>query len=206
MTRFQCDLTPIRWGRLGQHHLSNGVAAITPGVNDMASQNIAELQQLKKFVKKIDAAKMRQARMITGDLQVSRRSSHSEPYLTKSEVRLRVAKMLKVQINTGSAALLEPKNAPDPGIRARLLALVRVPELPSQPIGLRDLNDSRTDRAGLSERSELFAWSSASLDCAATRAKARNSYTQRFRGFENPLPRTKVRGWHNGLSRPSAQG
>jgi hypothetical protein len=81
----------------------------------MASQNIAELQQLKKFVKKVDPSKMRQARMITGDLKVSRRSSHSEPYLTKSEVRLRVAKMLKIQINRGSEALLEPKNAPDPG-------------------------------------------------------------------------------------------
>src|SRR5579872_3427739 len=81
----------------------------------MASQNITELQQLKKFVKKVDTAKMRQARMITGDLKVSRRSSHSEPYLTKSEVRLRVAKMLKVQINRGCGALLEPKNAPDPG-------------------------------------------------------------------------------------------
>jgi hypothetical protein len=86
----------------------------------MASQNIAQLQQLKKFVKKVDAAKMRQARMITGDLKVPRRSSHSEPYLTESEVRLRVAKMLKISINRGSGALLEPKNAPDPGIRARL--------------------------------------------------------------------------------------
>ena len=37
----------------------------------MASQNIAKLQQLKKFVKKVDASKMRQARMITGDLKVS---------------------------------------------------------------------------------------------------------------------------------------
>jgi hypothetical protein len=35
----------------------------------MASQNIAELQQLKKFVKKVDAAKMRQARMITAILR-----------------------------------------------------------------------------------------------------------------------------------------
>jgi hypothetical protein len=103
-----------------EHHLSNGVAAITPGVNDMAGQNIAELQQLKKFVKKVDTAKMRQARMITGDLKVSRRSSHSEPYLTKSEVRLRVAKMREIPINSGSEALLEPKNAPDQGIRARL--------------------------------------------------------------------------------------
>ena len=117
----------------GKHHLSKGVAATTPRVNNMASQNIAELQQLKKFVKKVDAAKMRQARMITGDLKVSRRSSHSEPYLTKSEVRLRVANMLEVQINRGSGALSEPKNAPDPGIRARLLV---GPQMGQDRIGL----------------------------------------------------------------------
>src|ERR1700678_153399 len=26
--------------------------------------------------------------------------------------------------------------------------------------------------------------------------KPENLYTERFRGFKNPLPRTKVRGWH----------
>src|SRR6266851_1511342 len=31
----------------------------------------------------------------------------------------------------------------------------------------------------------------------ATRAEALNLYTGTFRGFENPLPRTKVRGWHS---------
>ena len=97
----------------GQHHMGNGVAAITPRVNNMASQNIAQLQQLKKFVEKVDVAKMRQTRMITGNLEVSRRSSHSEPYLTKSEVRLRVAKMLKIPINSASGALLGPTNAPN---------------------------------------------------------------------------------------------
>ena len=35
----------------------------------------------------------------------------------------------------------------------------------------------------------------------ATRAKALNCYTGYFRGFKNPLPRTKVRGWHQGLAR-----
>ena len=58
----------------------------------MAGEEIAELQQSEKFVKEISAAKMRQPSMITGDPEVSRRSSHPEPYLTKSEVRLRVAK------------------------------------------------------------------------------------------------------------------
>jgi hypothetical protein len=38
-----------------------------------------------------------------------------------------------------------------------------------------------------------------------TRAKARDLYTERFRGFENPLPRTKVRGWHNGSAEPAAE-
>jgi hypothetical protein len=31
---------------------------------------------------------------------------------------------------------------------------------------------------------------------AATRAKALNLQADRFRGFKNPLPRTKVRGFH----------
>src|SRR5258707_14764051 len=31
----------------------------------------------------------------------------------------------------------------------------------------------------------------------ATRAEALNLHTGTFRGFENPLPRTKVRGWHS---------
>jgi hypothetical protein len=38
------------------------------------------------------------------------------------------------------------------------------------------------------------------IGCPATRAKALNLYTERSRGFENPLPRTEVRGWHNGLA------
>ena len=43
-------------------------------------------------MKEINTAKMRQACMITGDPEISKRSPHPEPYLTKSEVRLRVAK------------------------------------------------------------------------------------------------------------------
>jgi hypothetical protein len=30
-------------------------------------------------------------------------------------------------------------------------------------------------------------------------AKARSSKIERFRGFENPLPGLKVRGWHDSL-------
>ena len=58
----------------------------------MAVEEIAELQQSKKLVEEISAAKVRQPSMIAGDSEVSRRSSHPETYLTKSEVRLRVAK------------------------------------------------------------------------------------------------------------------
>ena len=88
-----------------EHHLGNPASAVRWGVNKLAVKKIAELQRLKKLVRRVDTAKMRQARMITGDLKVSRRCSHSEPYLTKSEVRLRVAKIVKVQINKGSGAL-----------------------------------------------------------------------------------------------------
>jgi hypothetical protein len=56
-------------------------------------------------------------------------------------------------------------------------------------------------RAGLSERPELFAWSSASLgmelDAPPPGLKPRIYIPERSRGFENPLPRTKVRGWHS---------
>ncbi|HXJ96664.1 MAG TPA: hypothetical protein VMT20_27815, partial [Terriglobia bacterium] len=58
----------------------------------MAGEEIAELQQSEKFVEEISAAKVGQTPMITGDSEVSWRSAHPEPYLTKSEVRLRVAK------------------------------------------------------------------------------------------------------------------
>jgi hypothetical protein len=32
-----------------------------------------------------------------------------------------------------------------------------------------------------------------------TRAKARSLLDRAFRGFENPLPRTEVRGWHSSM-------
>jgi putative transposase len=56
-------------------------------------------------------------------------------------------------------------------------------------------------RAGLSERPELFAWSSASLgmelDAPPPGLKPSIYIPERSRGFENPLPWTKVRGWHS---------
>jgi hypothetical protein len=51
------------------------------------------MQHSKEFVKKVRTAKVRQAPMITGDEEISRRSAHAKPYLTKSEVRLSIAKL-----------------------------------------------------------------------------------------------------------------
>src|SRR6266852_1029101 len=57
-----------------------------------------------------------------------------------------------------------------------------------------DYQHHRTDiwqnpvRAGLSDRPEMFA-----------RSSAAKGMQWRFRGFENPLPRTEVRGWHKFL-------
>ena len=51
-----------------------------------------DLQQSMKFVQMLDNAKGHPTRMITGDSEILRRARRSEPYLTKSEVRLRVAK------------------------------------------------------------------------------------------------------------------
>ena len=39
---------------------------------------------------------------------------------------------------------------------------------------------------------------SGSLEKQPPGLKPRDLYAERFRGFENPLPRTEVRGWHNG--------
>jgi len=58
----------------------------------MVGKKIAKLQHSEKFVKEIGTSKMRQPRMVTGDFEISGRSSHLETYLTKSEVRLRLAK------------------------------------------------------------------------------------------------------------------
>ncbi len=56
-------------------------------------------------------------------------------------------------------------------------------------------------QSGLERETELFAWSSASLrmelDAPPPGLKPRIYIPERSRGFENPLPRTKVRGWHS---------
>jgi hypothetical protein len=57
---------------------------IPPGVAQVPGQEIAQLQHLKKFVEKTDAAEVRQTPMITGDSKISWQSAHPEPYLTKS--------------------------------------------------------------------------------------------------------------------------
>ena len=86
----------------------------------MVGKKIAKLQHSEKFVKEIGTPKMRQPRMVTGDFEVSGRSSHPETYLTKSEVRLRLAKTDETLINRAFGASRRSQNAPDPGIRARL--------------------------------------------------------------------------------------
>src|ERR1035437_6438663 len=53
------------------------------------------LQQSMRFVQMLDTAKVPPARMIAGDCEILKRSRHSEPYLTKSEVRLRPPKITR---------------------------------------------------------------------------------------------------------------
>src|SRR5664279_3659692 len=53
------------------------------------------LQQSMRFVQMLDTAKVPPARMIAGDCEILKRSRHSEPYLTKSEVRLRPPKIAR---------------------------------------------------------------------------------------------------------------
>ena len=56
---------------------------IASGVAQVPCQEIAQLQQLKKFVKEVDITEVRQTLMITGDSKISGRSAYPEPYLTK---------------------------------------------------------------------------------------------------------------------------
>jgi hypothetical protein len=57
-------------------------------VFEVSRQEIPQLQHSNEFVKEHDAAVMRQTPVIPGDFDISGRSSHFEPRLTKSEVRL----------------------------------------------------------------------------------------------------------------------
>jgi len=65
---------------------------IAPGIPQASGKQFADLQHSDEFVKEVYAAKMRQTRMVTSDLQIFWRSSHCEPHLTKSEVSLTIAK------------------------------------------------------------------------------------------------------------------
>src|SRR5207248_11108746 len=53
------------------------------------------LQQSMRFVQMLDTARVLPTSMITGDSDILERSRHSEPYLTKSEVRLRSLKIAR---------------------------------------------------------------------------------------------------------------
>src|SRR5664280_1952650 len=53
------------------------------------------LQQSMRFVQMLDTAKVPPAHMIATDCEILKRSRHSEPYLTKSEVRLRPPKIAR---------------------------------------------------------------------------------------------------------------
>src|SRR5258708_16915395 len=59
------------------------------------------LQQSMRFVQLLDTAKVLPTPMITGDCDILDRSRHSEPYLTKSEVRLRWLKITRRLDNQG---------------------------------------------------------------------------------------------------------
>ena len=89
----------------------------------MVGKKIAKLQHSEKFVKEIGTPKMRQPRMVTGDFEVSGRSSHPETYLTKSEVRLRLAKTDETLINRAFGASRRSQNAPDPGSTADVVVI-----------------------------------------------------------------------------------
>lgn len=70
-------------------------ARAVPRNGELSGEAIATLQQLIKFADEVHATEVRQIPMITGDSKISRGSGHPEPYLTKSEVRLRTPKVFQ---------------------------------------------------------------------------------------------------------------
>jgi hypothetical protein len=67
----------------------------------MSAEESPQLQHLNKLVEEVNPAIMRQTRVVTGNSQVSRRSSHFDPYLTKSEVTVRRLKVIASSVNKG---------------------------------------------------------------------------------------------------------
>jgi hypothetical protein len=61
-------------------------------VGHLAGEEAAHPQHLKKFVKEVCTARVCQTPMIKGDSDTSRRTAHSDPYLTKGDVRVRLPK------------------------------------------------------------------------------------------------------------------
>ena len=119
------DPSPAQSGR---SRLESSVKSNTGGyVEDSAGdgQEVAELHHSQEFVKEIDAPEVGQTRMITSDFKIARRSSHSEPYLTKSEVKLRVPEPARDLIKRGSNKLPAHQITPDLGASAILVPLRR---------------------------------------------------------------------------------
>ena len=83
-----------------QSYLGESVALVAPGIIQFSAEPMSQLQHLKKFVEKVSTTIMRQASVITGDFEISGRSSHADPYLTKSDVRVRRLKLMEMPVNT----------------------------------------------------------------------------------------------------------
>src|SRR6516164_6378299 len=73
-----------------QEHLGHTVISVASGIGQVPSEKVTKLQHSYEFLEKVSAAKVRQARMITSNFQVAWRPTHSEPHLTKCDVRLRI--------------------------------------------------------------------------------------------------------------------
>src|SRR6266496_2298655 len=83
---------------------------VAPLVGHFAGEEPTYPQHLKKFVKKVGAAKVRQTPMIKGYSEVSRRTAHSDPYLTKGDVRDRLSKQRWRPHNMPSRPLFSREN------------------------------------------------------------------------------------------------
>jgi len=52
------------------------IPAVASGIGEVGGQKMAKLQHSQKFVEKVDAAVVRQTRMIAGDFDISGRIWH----------------------------------------------------------------------------------------------------------------------------------
>src|ERR1035438_8522554 len=85
-----------------QEHLRQLVALVAARIQQMPGEKTTQLQPSGKFVEKESPAVMGQTRVIKGDSNVFRRTSHPDFNLTESDVKVRDSKVIEKPTNPNS--------------------------------------------------------------------------------------------------------